>query len=111
MALEQGEDGDRELYNSLFRSLQEPARRRILFNLLEHNPQEALMVPEEVHAGETELEDLNIELVHNHLPMLEEAGLVRWEREAGKLHKGPRFAEVRQLLAAISDHDPIVTDE
>lgn len=108
MSLEQGEDGDRELFNSLFRSLQEPERRRILFNLLEHNPRGHLPVPEGIHIGETELENLDIALTHNHLPMMEGAGLIRWDREAGAVHRGPKFAHVRELLEAIRDHDPIV---
>lgn len=111
MTLKQGEDGDRELFKNLFRSLMEPQRRRILFNLLEHNPQNGLVIPEKVHLGETELTDLNLELVHNHLPVLEDAGLIRWDREADELHRGPRFAEVRDLLAAIRAHDPISIEE
>ena len=49
MPQEEGESGDAELYNTVYRSLQKPVRRRLLFNLLEHNPQEALLVPEDVH--------------------------------------------------------------
>ena len=108
MALKQGEDGDRELYNAVFRSFQAPERRRILFGLLEHNPQEALLVPEDVHVGERELEELNVKLVHHHLPLLEEQGLIRWDRDAEQLHKGPRFREVRDMLEAVRQYDPIV---
>jgi predicted transcriptional regulator len=108
MPLQQGEDGDRELYNSLFRSLKKPQRRRLLFNLLEHNPQEPLSLPEGVHVGEMELATLNLTLRHHDLPMMEGAGLIRWDREADEVHKGPKFAHVRELLEAIKAHDPII---
>ena len=108
MPLEQGEDGDSDLYNSVYQSLQKPERRRILFSLLEHNPQEALIVPEDVHIGEKDIETLNIALIHHHLPMLEEAGLIRWDRDASKLHKGHRFSKVANLIEAIKAEDPMV---
>lgn len=111
MSVKQGEDGDRALFNAVYRCLQAPERRRILFRLLEHNPQEALLVPEDVYVGERELTTLNVELVHSHLPLLEEAGLIRWDRDANKLHKGPTFGTVRDLLESIDEHDPIITEE
>lgn len=110
MALQQGEDGDRELYNSLFRCLQKPARRRILFGLIEKERREPLAVPEDVHTGEKKLETLQVELAHNHLPMLQEAGLIRWDRTSHHLYRGPRFDVVRELLNVISDHDPILRE-
>lgn len=111
MSLEKGEDGDRVLYNAVYRALQAPERRRILFRLLEHNPQEAVLVPEDVHVGERELAELNIDLTHSHLPMLEGAGLIRWDRDTDQIHTGPKFGRIRGLLASVREHDPIVTEE
>ena len=111
MPLREGEDGHAELYNTLYRSLQRPVRRRLLFNLLEHNPKDALLVPENVHVGETELDRLNLELIHHHLPLLEEAGLIRWDRESGRVHKGRNIAEIRGSLEAIRENDPLRNEE
>lgn len=111
MAIEQGEDGDRDLYNSLFQCLEAPVRRRILFGLLEHNRQEALMVPEDVHVGENELSELDLALTHRHLPLLEESGLIRWDRDSNEILKGPEFGRVRDLLESINEHDPIIREK
>jgi len=35
---------------------------------------------------------------HLHLPTLEEAGFIRWDRENDRVTKGPRFEEVEPLL-------------
>lgn len=110
MALKQGEDGNREVFNALYRALGKPERRRILFRLLESNPNDGLFIPEDIHVGETELSQLHIELVHVHLPMLEEAGLIRWNRDAEHLSRGPNFADVGDVITAISEHDPVTLD-
>lgn len=111
MPLQQGEDGDRELYDSLFRCLQKPVRRRILFSLVDNGPRKPLLVPEDAHVGEMDLEKLHLELHHCHLPTLEVAGFIQWDPESRRVHRGSRFAEIRELLEAISDHDPILRGE
>ena len=107
VAIEQGEDGELGLYNAVYRCLQEPVRRRILFRLLNKHPEEGLIVPDDVHAGEGDLDRLHLDLIHRHLPPLEEAGLIRWDRDAQLLVMGPRFTDVHDLLEVIYRHDPI----
>lgn len=111
MGIEQSEDDDRELFDSLYRTLQHPVRRRLLFGLVDHNPQEAAFVPEDIHIGEKDLDRLATELYHRHLPALEATGLIQWDRDADQVVKGPRFPEVEELLAAIKPYDPTVPDE
>lgn len=41
---------------------------------------------------------------HNHLPELEEAGYIEWNREAGTVSKGPFFEEIKPLLELIETH-------
>lgn len=43
-------------------------------------------------------------LVHNHLPKLEEAGYIKWDRESGTIEKGPEFDEIEPLLELIEEH-------
>lgn len=73
-------------------------RRRVLLALLDHNPQtvEELSTPDDTHTGDTE--GLRVELHHSHLPKLEAAGLVEWDRETYQVVKGPRFGEIKPLL-------------
>ena len=43
-------------------------------------------------------------LIHNHLPRLDEAGYIEWDRDSGELSKGPRFDEIEPLLELIESH-------
>lgn len=79
-------------------------RRRLLVALLECDPQDDVPVPERVHAGETSLEALRIEMYHTHLPRLEQTGLVRWDRETHTVSWGTRFEEIRPLLELLDEH-------
>ena len=72
--------------------------------LLEHNPQEDAHVPENVHEGDRELEALQIEMYHVHLPKLEEAGFIEWTKDTHQVVKGPRFDEIRPLLEFLQAH-------
>lgn len=100
-----GADVDEELLNRLFGALRDPVRRRLLFDLLEHNPRDPFLVPEDVDAGERDLEQLHIALVHQHLPMLEDAGFIRWDRENDEVHMCPEFTGVGNILRAIKEEE------
>jgi hypothetical protein len=45
-----------------------------------------------------------IQLVHNHLPKLDDAGYITWDRDTGNISKGPRFDEIEPLLELIENH-------
>ncbi len=49
----------------------------------------------------------NIELTHSHLPKLEAAGYIEWDRETSVISKGPHFDEIESFLGLIENH----TDE
>lgn len=101
MPSEQTQDGERELRAARYNCLRRHHRKQILFGLLEKNPQEALSVPPRLETENMDVESYEVQLVHRDLPVLEESGVVRWDRESGVLHKGPQFEQVRPLLAAI----------
>jgi len=85
--------------DDIMRALSNVHRRRLLVALLDHNPhRESLDIPKDVHEGEKELETLQLEFHHSHLPRLEAAGLICWNRERNDVVKGPRFDEVRPFL-------------
>ncbi len=54
--------------------------------------------------GRSDSEDVEFELRHNHLPKLEEAGYIEWDREAGEISEGPRFEEIKPILELIENH-------
>ncbi|MDQ2052761.1 ArsR family transcriptional regulator [Natronolimnohabitans sp. A-GB9] len=95
-----------------FKALSNIHRRRLLIALLDHNPQrDNVDVPEDVHEREKSLEALQIDFNHVHLPSLEEAGFIRWNRDAGEVVKGPRFDEIRPLLELMRNHADELPDD
>ncbi len=54
--------------------------------------------------GGNETASAEIELYHNHLPKLAEAGYIEWDPDTGEISEGPRFDEVEPLLELIERH-------
>lgn len=96
--------------DTALRMLADPTRRRLLFALLEHNPQRdtALHPIDDVPLAEGETERLTLEMHHNHLPKLEDAGLIRWDRQTHEVAKGPNFDEVRPILSLLKNDPDIL---
>jgi len=81
-------------------------RRRVLVALLEHNPQDEddPQIPDDLELADEELETLRIHMTHTHLPKLEEAEFIEWDRDSNSVRKGPRFDEIQPLLELMRDH-------
>jgi hypothetical protein len=91
-------------------ALGHPHRRRILRSLLRQDPHgnghvsasglraDGLLEvdPDADHVGTT--------LYHVHLPKLDEAGYVTWDRHQGTVERGPRWDEVAPLVRLLSAH-------
>lgn len=45
-----------------------------------------------------------IELVHIHLPKLDEAGCIEWDRDGEEISKGPHYEEVKACLDLLESH-------
>ena len=88
-------------------------RRRLLLALLEHNPQDDddPQIPGDVDVEAEDLEAIEIAIRHSHLPKLEDAGLVEWDRERNAVRKGPRFDEIRPLLELMRNHADELPDD
>ena len=88
-------------------------RRRLLVALLEHNPQDDddPQIPADVEYEDEDLESLQIQMTHTHLPKLEDAGFIEWDRETNTVRKGPRFDEVQPLLELMHNHADELPDE
>jgi hypothetical protein len=54
--------------------------------------------------GSDALDSADIELYHLHLPKLETAGYIDWNRNTGEVMRGPQYAEVEAFLTVIENH-------
>lgn len=93
-----------QLNDALFSALSDPHRRKLLVSLMRTDSRDVLSIPDAVYEGETDLETLQVELVHVHLPMLEEHGFVDWDRRTKDVVRGPRFEAIEPCLRVLVEH-------
>jgi hypothetical protein len=104
----------------LFEMLSNLHRRRLLLILCQ---QETVEIPDGlVVRGGTEAQmnqqsdgpvqsetpvsrSLEIELIHSHLPKLEEAGYIEWDRETQTASRGPAFEEIESALRVLNRNE------
>lgn len=74
--------------------------------LVEGGPQAELSIPNAVRDGEpkSEMNNVHIALVQNHLPKLEDAGFIQWDRDRDVVTRGPQFDEIGPLVQLLLDH-------
>lgn len=94
-----------ESMDNLFRALADSHRRRLLFSLLEYNPQEGISIPDDAPAGEVDHESLYVEMVHCQLPMLEDVGYIEWDRQTQQVVKGPEFKSIQPVLETLREYN------
>lgn len=87
-----------ERIDTMMDALRDQTRRRVLLALLTDVPKRTRALGRE--AGPENAETL---LYHVHLPKLDEAGYVDWDREANTVTRGPKFHEVEPLLRLLED--------
>lgn len=107
-----GEPSERLALGEVLEILADIYRRRVLVELLDHNPlDDDVRLPEDAIIEDDDLATLRTQMRHVHLPKLEDEGLVEWDREANVLRKGPRFEEIRPLLKLMADHADELPDD
>lgn len=91
--------------DQVFRALSHTTRRRVLTSLMKDNPrgQQEFETMEFVPDG-PEQETSTVRLRHTHLPHLDDAGFVDWDRESGTVTRGEHFQDLRPLLELMDDH-------
>ena len=86
--------------DDVFRVLSKRSRREVLTEIMEDNPQ----WPDEFEADE-------LQLHHSHLPALEAAGFIEWDRRTNTIVRGEDFKEIRPLLELMIDHEDELPDD
>jgi hypothetical protein len=81
-------------FDGVMRALSEWRRRQIL---------DALRDEERIDPFPDDERERTIQLHHVHLPLLEEHGLVAWNRETGSVRRGSEFDAVEPVLTALDE--------
>lgn len=87
-------------------ALADARRRAILLALAGRDRTDPLHAPAAVDAGELDAEALRIALHHRHLPKLQAAGLIAWDREGLTVSRGPAFEDALAVLRALEEDRP-----
>ncbi|RKD85930.1 DUF7344 domain-containing protein [Halopiger aswanensis] len=79
-------------------------RFQLLRCLREESPIEAV-IPHVIDGmeGDPEIEAVEIEMYHHHLPKLEREGFIKWEREHDQVRKGPEFDRIEKLFDRLTE--------
>ncbi|SEP95551.1 hypothetical protein [Natrinema salaciae] len=90
-------------WDRVFTVLSAEPRRRLVDALLDAPAGEAVPLPDAALApnGATDADRLEHRLHHSHLPLLEETGLVQWERDPFRAYRGPDFEAVGVVLESL----------
>lgn len=78
-------------------------RRKLLLTLLEPNPQSG--APAVVDNPKSVTDEADLSMYHQHLPKLENHGVIQWDKETHEVKKGPKFVEIRPLLELLHNHE------
>lgn len=89
--------------DAMMEALGKRPRRYVLMLLLDDESEDGIDVFQSVEDHETAL----VKLRHAHLPKLQEAGYIDWDRETDRISEGPNFSEIEPLLRLLKDY----TDE
>jgi hypothetical protein len=79
-------------FDGLMRALSDARRRELLT---------ALRDEDHIRPFPGDERSRTIQLHHVHLPLLEEAGLVAWDRDSGVVRRGEGFEAVEPILTAL----------
>lgn len=97
--------------DTAFRLLANRHQRRLLLWFAEADPDEEAAIPADLAFLGDDVEQIESELRHTHLPMLAEAGVLDWDRGADSVRRGPLFDEMQPLLDVLVAHRDRLPDE
>lgn len=85
-------------------ALSHPCRRRLLFELYEEVNSRSGAAINYTNTRSFDIEKGRIRLYHSHLPKLEGAGYIEWNKAEKTIQRGPRWDEIEPLLELIHSH-------
>jgi DNA-binding transcriptional ArsR family regulator len=100
----QGPHPETEPLDRLFAVLSNRHRRRILSALAAAPSREDRAFSTDDLVATADAERVRTELVHIHLPLLEAAGYIRWERATDTIRHGPDYEEIAHGIELLVAH-------
>lgn len=96
-------EGAPQRWDRLLSILSAEPRRQMIISLLDQPPERRLPVPEAADSPNITMDPEEFQLVvrHQHLPMLEAAGYIRWDRERSLVQRGPNFREAGDVMTLL----------
>lgn len=93
-----GQPASRNL-SQLFTALRHEHRRQILTFLADADAREkAELILADLQPEGADPEWFKPALHHQHLPILEEAGYIEWDRETNRIRRGPAFEDISPVI-------------
>lgn len=88
-------------FDQLFRVLGNRHRRLILMSMKDGLVETTTDV---MRRGGDDAGTIETRLIHTHLPKLEDAGYIEWDRTRGEISRGPCFEEIEPFLELLETH-------
>ncbi|WP_458190806.1 hypothetical protein [Haladaptatus sp. NG-WS-4] len=91
--------------DTFLKILADTDRRQLLVALLEYDSLDEgySQIPAEVTNSDERESQLSLQMTHIHLPKLDDADIIEWNRDAYAVRKGPRFDEIRPLVQMVQE--------
>lgn len=99
-------------WDRVFEALTAEPRRQLIVTLLDVGPGQPVSLPEAAMSPTVspDRETADFHLYHRHLPMLAEAGFVRWEGDPLRAWRGPNFEEVGAVMRTLQQNAEEIPD-
>ncbi|WP_433630328.1 DUF7344 domain-containing protein [Halomicrococcus sp. NG-SE-24] len=80
-------------------------RRHLLITLLEQDQQVNIqsLIPVDVASNSEDVDLFTIQMIHSHLPKLENADIIEWDEETEQVQKGPHYEDLRPLIQMLAE--------
>ncbi|MFP8888365.1 hypothetical protein ACLI4U_01160 [Natrialbaceae archaeon A-CW2] len=96
-------------FNQIADALGAQVRRQILLTLLDHNPVGQTETMAKIHPRKKDVREL--ELIHVHLPTLDDMGYIVWDSDNENIVKGPNWEEIEPVIRLLRENsDEIPAD-
>ncbi|OIB58372.1 hypothetical protein [Natrialba sp. SSL1] len=92
-------------WDQVFTATSADPRRQIIISLMDREPDQSVALPAAASNPNVPMDSTTLrqQLVHNHLPLLDDLGFVEWETDPLRAIRGDRFDEVAVVFTALHE--------